>query len=281
MGSLCSFIKQPVLRWLLETTQLPFKMSSLVNLFNTQHLFDVKDLVVVVTGGGSGIGSMIARSLAANGASAVYILGPTAAKIEPVSKEAVCYPDWVPIRTQACIRSIPFQWLKGNKLKVHSNIHPIVCDVTSKEQLQHAVNEISHKSGHVNLLVCNAGKATPTPEPAPTETSTIAEVRKYYFETLQVEDHAAALNLNTTAVLLSTFAFLELLDAGNKANANASPPRPKSQVVTIGSAGAFFRRGGDFIYNASKAATTHMMKQMASFLVPWDIRSNVIAPGCE
>jgi hypothetical protein len=39
-----------------------------------------------------------------------------------------------------------------------------------------------------------------------------------------------------------------------------------SQIVVIGIAGAFFRKGADFIYNAvynaSKAATTHMVKQM-------------------
>lgn len=153
--------------------------------------------------------------------------------------------------------------------------------MTSKDHLQHAVDSITRRSGHVNLLVCNAGKASPVPDGVPTETSTVAEVRKYFFETVKIEDHTEVLNLNTTAVLLTTFAFLELLDAGNKANAAASPPKPKSQIITTASAGAFFRRGGDFIYNASKAATTHAMKQMASFLVPWDIRSNVLAPGCE
>ena len=51
--------------------------------------------------------------------------------------------------------------------------------------------------------------------------------------------------------------------------------------MTVSSAGGFFRGYGDFVYNASKAATTHMMKHMATALVPWDIRCNVIAPGCE
>ncbi|KAG0651426.1 Short-chain dehydrogenase reductase SAT3 [Hyphodiscus hymeniophilus] len=225
-------------------------MSSSVSLLNAQNLFDIKGLVAVVTGGGSGIGSMIARGLAVNGASAVYILGPVISELEAVAKEGV-----------------------------DSNIHPILCDVTSKEQLQHAVDEVTKKSGQVNLLVCNAGKASPVPEPVADEKSTIAEVRRYYFETLQVEDHAAVLKVNTIGVLLTTFAFLELLGAGNKANEAASPPKPKSQIITTASAGAFFRRGSDFIYNGSKAATTHAMKQMATFLVPWDIRSNVIAPG--
>lgn len=119
--------------------------------------------------------------------------------------------------------------------------------------------------------------AAPVPVPQPTAESTIQELREYYFNTLQTPDHAAVFNLNTIAVLNSTFAFLELLGAGNKAETK----QPKSQVVTVSSAGGFFRGYGDFVYNASKAATTHMMKHLATALVPWDIRSNIIAPGCE
>jgi NAD(P)-dependent dehydrogenase (short-subunit alcohol dehydrogenase family) len=52
-------------------------------------LFDVEGLVAVVTGGGTGIGAMIAKSLAANGASAVYILGLRIGPLEEVAKEAV------------------------------------------------------------------------------------------------------------------------------------------------------------------------------------------------
>jgi NAD(P)-dependent dehydrogenase (short-subunit alcohol dehydrogenase family) len=167
------------------------------------------------------------------------------------------------------------------RIQAHSNIRPIVCDVTSKAQLQLAVDQITQEIGHINLLVCNAGMAPPQYETQPSETSSIKEVREYYFNTLQVEEHATTFNLNTTAVLLTVFAFLELLDAGNKAAEAAGSSLPRSQVVTVSSAGGFFRGYGDFVYNASKAATTHMMKHMATALVPWDIRCNVIAPGCE
>lgn len=163
----------------------------------------------------------------------------------------------------------------------NSNIHPIICDVTSKPHLQAAVDEITKKSSHVDVLVCNAGMAPPTPKPQPTETSSISEVRNYFFSTLSTEDHATVLNLNNTAVMVTTFAFLELLDAANKRNHVEGTGRVRSQVIAVGSAGAFFRRGSDFVYNASKAATTHLIKQMATFLVPWDIRCNIIEPGCK
>ena len=73
---------------------------------------------------------------------------------------------------------------------------------------------------------------------------------------------------------------MELLDAGNKINVAAGSPKPQSQIVTVGSAGAFARGDGNFIYDGNKAATNAMMKNMAASLVPWDIRCNVIAPGC-
>jgi len=215
-----------------------------------QKTFAGDGLVAVVTGGGSGIGAMIARALAANGASAVYILGLPGDPLEDIAKQTT-----------------------------NSNIRPIVCDVTSKTQLQLAVDKVTQEIGHINLLVCNAGMAPPQYESQPSETSSIQEVREYYFNTLQVEDHVATFNLNTIAVLLTTFAFLELLDVGNQINADVDPSRPKSQVVTVSSAGAFFRGYGDFVYNASKAGTTHMMKHMATALTPWDIRCNIIAPG--
>lgn len=95
-----------------------------------------------------------------------------------------------------------------------------------------------------------------------------------------------------------TFAFLELLDKGNKVrNAGACPPisqmngngaahvatnrqHVRSQVVTVSSVGGFGRDNSAFIYGASKAGTTQMMKNLATYLVPWRIRVNVIAPGC-
>ena len=47
------------------------------------QVFDVKDKVALVTGGGSGIGLMITQTLAVNGAK-VYIVGRTEEKLEKV-----------------------------------------------------------------------------------------------------------------------------------------------------------------------------------------------------
>ena len=65
-----------------------FKMS--FNL-STENLFPVDGLVAVVTGAGSGIGSMIVRALATNGASAVYAVDIENYGIEKVAQEAVTF----------------------------------------------------------------------------------------------------------------------------------------------------------------------------------------------
>jgi NADP-dependent 3-hydroxy acid dehydrogenase YdfG len=48
-------------------------------------VFDVKDKVALVTGGGSGIGLMITQTLAVNGAK-VYIVGRTEEKLQKVAE---------------------------------------------------------------------------------------------------------------------------------------------------------------------------------------------------
>jgi NAD(P)-dependent dehydrogenase (short-subunit alcohol dehydrogenase family) len=51
--------------------------------FQLGNVFDVKDKVALVTGGGSGIGLMCTQALAVNGAK-VYIVGRTEEKLERV-----------------------------------------------------------------------------------------------------------------------------------------------------------------------------------------------------
>ena len=56
----------------------------------------------------------------------------------------------------------------------------------------------------------------------------------------------------------------------------------KSQVITTSSiAGSNRTPTAGYAYGQSKAATTHLMKMLATNLVPYGIRSNAIAPGCK
>jgi NAD(P)-dependent dehydrogenase (short-subunit alcohol dehydrogenase family) len=74
-------------------------------------------------------------------------------------------------------------------------------------------------------------------------------------------------------------AFLELLVEGNKRREGSG--KPTSQIISIGSVGGLTRFTDSFIYNASKAAVHHLTKNLGAHFVPFDVRCNVIAPGCK
>ncbi|EDU51554.1 FabG Dehydrogenase with different specificities related to short-chain alcohol dehydrogenase [Pyrenophora tritici-repentis] len=207
-------------------------------------LFGVKGLVAVITGGGTGIGLMIAQALEANGA-VVYILGRRQEVLEKAAKTAK-----------------------------HGNIHYFKADVTSKSDLLAAVDHIASKSGYVNLVVANSGITGPTLRTLDKNAS-LTEFRDHLWN-WDMEEFNQTFALNTTAAFFTVVAFLELLDKGNK----AGNLQQKSQVICIASAGAFNRVPmAGYAYAGSKSAAVHIMKQLATNLVPYDIRSNVIAPG--
>ncbi|KAI1120246.1 hypothetical protein F5Y10DRAFT_290072 [Nemania abortiva] len=234
-------------------------MSSL----EASNLFSTNGLVAVVTGGGTGIGLMIARALEHNGAK-VYILGRRKEILKTAAKQNA----------------------------IHGNIIPIVADVTDKATLDAAVAQIKEETGYINLLVNNAGtlgrrhNAVSRPSPFNTlpsqfvhangdDLSTVDGIRDFLWKD-EVSDWDNTLRTNVSGVWFPSIAFLGLLNKGNEKRNVVQT----SQIVTIGSVGAFIRiLGTSFTYNPSKAAANHLAKMMATNFVQWGIRSNVIAPG--
>ncbi|KAI1274567.1 hypothetical protein F5Y07DRAFT_372772 [Xylaria sp. FL0933] len=211
-----------------------------------QSIFDVKGLVAVITGGGSGIGLMAAQALEANGA-IVYIIGRRKESLEKAAATAK-----------------------------HNNIRPIVGDVTSKSSLEAAASKIAGETGgYVDLVIANSGISGPGLSNLPKDAD-IATVQKH----LNSVDTAAfdqTLSTNVTGVFNTIVAFLSLLDAGNKREGR---PKQRSQIIATGSIGAYNRQPlAGYAYSASKAALHHMMKQFSTSLAPHGIRSNILAPG--
>jgi NAD(P)-dependent dehydrogenase (short-subunit alcohol dehydrogenase family) len=230
-----------------------------------QNLFHVNGLVAVITGGGSGpfpdlpeiihtdtnkpvgIGLMMAKALALNGAHKVYIIGR---RKDVLEKAAASVPT--------------------------ENIIPLVGDVTSKESLASIVSTITSEVGYINVLIANSGILGPVGTSL-TAIPTIAEFQKSFGE-MSFEDYNDTFRVNVVAVWFTVVAFLGLLDEGNK-KGNVFQ---KSQVITTSSIAGFNRMSASsFAYGQTKAAATHLAKQLASGLVPYGIRSNAIAPGCE
>ncbi|KAF1939002.1 NAD(P)-binding protein [Clathrospora elynae] len=202
---------------------------------------------------------MIARAPALNGASKVYILGRRKNKLEEAAAQ-------------------------------HEALISLQCDITSKESLQSAVDHITEESGHLNLLVANSGILGPASTFVPGHS--VKELRKIMFEETRMEDFTKTFEVNVTATYFSILAFLELLDAGNKAALGGGYGEPlkqgsdfpsiQSQVIVTSSVGAFLREWACApAYAGSKASIMHLVKHTSTGLAPHGIRVNALAPGCS
>ncbi|KAJ4323727.1 hypothetical protein N0V84_004202 [Fusarium piperis] len=92
-----------------------------------------------------------------------------------------------------------------------------------------------------------------------------------------MEEYTNTYHVNCTAVFYTAITFLRFLDEGNK---QSNYQGGRSQVISTSSIGSFNRKiTAGFAYGTSKAATTHMLKILATYLVPYRIRANVLFPG--
>ncbi|KAI1302864.1 NAD(P)-binding protein [Xylaria venustula] len=199
-------------------------------------LFDLKGWVAVVTGGGTGVGLMIAQTLAANGAK-VYITGRRADVLETSAR------------------------IHGARDKLGENggeIVPLIMDVVDKESIKNAVSEIEAKESYLNVLVNNAGiwkgraAAAPADGPEKFGAALFAE---------EIEDTWQQTFLtNTTSTYFVTAAFLPLLGKALK-----GPTKQIGTVINNASASGLLRmtQNGQYSYNASKAAALHVSRNMA------------------
>ncbi|KAI0143669.1 short-chain dehydrogenase [Xylariaceae sp. FL1272] len=223
---------------------------------DASSLFRVDGIVAVISGGGTGIGFMMAKALAGSGAKKVYILG----RRQAVLKEAA---------------------------SAHPSISPLVCDVTSKDSLQSVVDIISKEVGYINLLIANSGVFGP----ANTYDSklSIQDLRKNLFDDVDMDEMTHCLHVNITGAYFTIAAFLDLLDAGNK-NAvkggfgkpfeGSKMPSIQSQVVVTSSLGAYSRDANTPpAYAAAKAGILQLAQHAATNLAPYQIRVNTLAPG--
>ncbi|KAI4691071.1 uncharacterized protein J4E84_003361 [Alternaria hordeiaustralica] len=217
---------------------------------SANELFNVNGMVAVVTGGGTGIGLMMAKALAANGAHRIYIVGRRPDVLHSAAKS---------INPETVI--------------------PLPGDVTSRKSLLSIAKHVETETGYIDLLICNAGIMGPKPlKAAPgCAAPSVAEYAAHALET-PMADFTNTYAVNNTAVYYTALSFLTLLDAGNSRKTAHADVR--SQIITTSSIGGFSRLpGASFAYNSSKAAVTHMTKMMATAFVPYGIRCNVLAPG--
>jgi len=208
-------------------------------------LFSVKGLVVVVTGGGTGIGLMIAQAFASNGAK-VYIIGRREDTLQATAEH--------------------------HGSDTSGSIIPIQGDVTSKSSIEEVVGKLRQAEGHINVLFNNAGVAGPkSAEPGDSAIKT----QESLYSSQDFDDWRAVFDSNVASVYFVTLAFLPLLQEGTKVTKGYS-----SSVINISSVSGLTKLSqNQMAYNASKAGVIHLTKMMAETFKTLKIRCNSIAPG--
>jgi len=217
--------------------------------FQIDQVFNVKDKVALITGGGSGIGLMATQALAVNGAK-VYIVGRTEEKLENV--------------------------VKTHGQNISGSIIPLVADITSKEEIARLVKEIESREKRLDILINNAGISGATQT---TEAKTAEEMKKNLFddESSTFDDWCDTYRTNVPQQFFLTTAFLPLLQKASEHQYAYS-----GTVINISSISGFVKSSQHhFGYNASKAASVHLTKLLASEIAGngLKIRVNSIAPG--
>lgn len=218
--------------------------------FKLENLFNVKDKVALITGGGSGIGLMAAQALAVNGAK-VYITGRTEKKLDRIAT------------------------LYDND-EISGKIIPLPADVTKKDEIRKLVSEISTREGHLSILMNNAGISSQTGK---TEAEDATELRESLFDdpSATFDEWDDVFRTNVSQIFFMTTAFLPLLQRGSEVEHGWS----STVLNTTSISGIVKVSQHHFAYNASKAAAIHLTKMLAHEVSSSKLRVRVnnIAPG--
>ncbi|MFS8204200.1 SDR family NAD(P)-dependent oxidoreductase [Streptomyces sp. CWNU-52B] len=174
--------------------------------------------VALVTGGSAGLGLAIARRFAGEGAH-VYITGRR--------KEA----------------------LEAAKASIEGQVTAVVADVTVSGDLDELVEAIRQESGHLDVIVANAGSI---------ERMNFGAVTEDHF------DHA--FDVNARGTLFTVQKALPILRTGGS-------------IVLLGSITAFKGDPGAGAYSAAKAAVRSYARTWAAEFGDRGLRVNVLSPG--
>ncbi|KAF7364091.1 NAD(P)-binding protein [Mycena sanguinolenta] len=221
------------------------------------NIFNLRGVVAVVTGGGTGIGMMISSTLVANGAT-VYIIGPVQADLDNVcaTYNAACENASAPGR-----------------------MHGIQGDIRLKRQRDSQRKSARAKTPLPSSSTTLGSTGGRYARPGPTATAT--DYVAAFFDAVSDEDFADTLNTNSVGPYWMTFAFLPLLErwkASTKPDASKFVP----QIIMTSSMNGWTKdpatSGFSYPYLFSKSALGHATSSLAHELLPLGIRVNGIAP---
>ena len=232
-----------------------------------ESLYSIKGWTCVVTGGGSGIGLMTAKALAANGAKC-YITGRRAEKLKDAEM---------------------------TDSESGGSIVGIQMDVTDKDSIKKTAEEIAEKEKCINLLVNNAGATSVNYGEKGHPTGSPKEVSERMWEYQGFKEWTSIYEVNVASIYFVSVAFVPLLCA-----ARDNGYKEAGSIVNVSSLSGITKgsQNGQYSYNgtdtlpkcrasadqkcaASKAASISLTEQLAVDLKPpgVGIRVNTLAPG--
>lgn len=185
---------------------------------------ELADQVGVVTGGGRGVGRGVVEALAESGMS-VAVLGRSERDIESAAEAAR--------RQGVCAAAIP-------------------TDVTSRSAVEHAIGEILHRFGSIDLLVNNAGRAQAVGQPWETDP----------------ESWWADVEVNLRGTFLCARMVLPSMVERRRGRI--------VNVVTLAAGGPFPYASA---YSSSKAAVMNLTGSLAAATDPHGVSVFAISPG--
>ncbi|KAK0199316.1 hypothetical protein DFS33DRAFT_1388764 [Desarmillaria ectypa] len=215
---------------------------------NVATVMSLSGRVGLVTGGGTGIGFMIAKAFAANGAK-VYITGR---RMDVLEKAA------------ASVTGIP------------GSIVPLQMDVTNEDSVKAGAKHIEGIDGKLDILVNNAGFATSLRDP---DFSAKKLATSDPFEPETVQNWMDIFAINAIAPFFVIRAFQSLLIKGAH-----SRPKGTSSIINISSTVARSDMSGPYLslaYGPTKAALEKLTLVLGTSFAGRDtpIRVNALAPG--
>jgi NAD(P)-dependent dehydrogenase (short-subunit alcohol dehydrogenase family) len=189
-----------------------------------KSLFDLTGKTAVVIGGTGEISGTIAVGLARAGAE--VILGGR-----------------IPEKAAKRLAEIESHGGKGYFIPV---------DVTSRESIQHLLNEVLKRSKKIDILINGAGISSATP-----------------FLDISEDEYARIMDTNLAAVFRACQVFGKyFIDEGQPAS-----------IINIGSISGIDPLSRLFTYSASKAAVHNLSQNLAREWADKDIRVNTLVPG--
>ncbi|MDG4663683.1 SDR family oxidoreductase [Mycobacterium sp. 236(2023)] len=174
--------------------------------------------VALVTGGSAGLGLAIAQRFGSEGAH-VYITGRRA------------------------------DTLDAAKSSIAGRVTPVTADATASDDLGDLMEIIRQQSGHLDVVVANAGSI---------ERTNLGDVTEEHFD--------RTFDLNARGALFTVQRALPLLRAGGS-------------IILLGSITAFKGLVGAGVYSATKAAVRSYARTWAAEFGDRGLRVNVLSPG--